>query len=266
MPFIQIDDQLNMFYEDQDFSPPWESSEVILMHHGNAKNSKFWFGWLPILSQHYRVIRVDARGFGLSSVPDPGFEWSLEQFAEDSKTLLEKLNVSKIHFIGETIGGSIGMVFAELFPQMTQSLTICTSPYNFAAVDTYKEYKQLVSSDGVRAWVEKTSGQRLPSSASAHNEWYVEQMSRTSKQVVVETLSYLATVDLTDRLANIQCPSLIMVGEDSAMNTNGRVDTLGQLIPDSRVIKIKGATGYVQHSEPELCAHEWLKFVRSLNS
>ncbi len=59
MPSIKIDEHLEMFYEDQDFSSPWEESEIILMHHGNAKNSQFWFGWLPTLTNRYRVIRVD---------------------------------------------------------------------------------------------------------------------------------------------------------------------------------------------------------------
>ncbi|MFL2645709.1 MAG: alpha/beta fold hydrolase [Dehalococcoidia bacterium] len=266
MPFLQIDEQLNMFYEDQDFSEPWNDSEVILMHHGNAKNSQFWYGWLPELSRNYRVIRVDGRGFGKSSIPSKNYGWSLEQFAQDSKTLLDLLNTPKVHFIGETIGGSIGMVFAEMFPEATKSLTVCTSPYNFSAVETYKEYHTLVGVEGVRAWVEKTSGQRLPGKSADHNQWYIDQMSNTSKQVVMETLSYLSTVDLTDRLMNILCPTLIMVGENSAMNTNGRVDSLAQLISDSKIIKVAGATGYVQHSEPEQCAQEWIQFARSLRS
>ena len=264
MPSIKIDEHLEMFYEDQDFSSPWEESEIILMHHGNAKNSQFWFGWLPTLTNRYRVIRVDGRGFGQSSIPPKGYKWSLEQFATDSKKLLDQLGIAQVHFIGETIGGSIGMVFAEQFPHMVKSLTVCTSPYNFAAVDTYKTYKDLVETEGVRAWVEQTSSQRLPGKSEDHNRWYIDQMANTSKQVVVETLEYLSTVDLTDRLHKIECPTLVLVGAESAMNTGGRVDSLSQLIPNCQISKVQGANGYVQHSEPKQCAKEWMRFVQSL--
>ena len=264
MPFLQIDEQLKMFYEDQDFSDPWEESETVLMHHGNAKNSQFWFGWLPTLTKKYRVIRVDGRGFGRSSIPPKGFDWSLEQFSKDSKILIDKLGIDKVHFVGETIGGSIGMVFAEMFPESCSSLTVCTSPYNFAAVKTYSEYRDLVELEGVRSWVERTSGNRLPGKSAEDNQWYIDQMAGTAQQVVIETLTYLSTVDLTDRLKNIECPTLIMVGENSAMNTDGRVGSLANLIPHAKLVELPGATGYVQHSEPEQCAQEWIEFASNL--
>ena len=264
MPYVDIDNELRMHYEDDDFSPPWEDSEVILMHHGNAKNSKFWYGWIPVLSSKYRVIRVDGRGFGQSTVPSEGYKWSLEQFANDSKNLLDELGISKVHFIGETIGGSIGLVFAHMFPDMTQSLTLCTSPYNFAAVKTYSEYRDLVLQKGVRTWVELTSSQRLPADRTKHNAWYIDQMSNTSKQVVVETLSYLSRVDLTPILPEIKTPTLILVGGQSLMNTDGRVRSLQQLLVNSVIKELEGASGYVQHSEPAMCAEAWLDFASEI--
>ena len=76
MPFAKIDDTLDMYYEDDCFSDPWRGEpETIVLHHGNSKNTKLWYAWVPLLARQYRVIRLDARGYGLSSVPPEGNDW-----------------------------------------------------------------------------------------------------------------------------------------------------------------------------------------------
>ena len=48
------------------------------------------------------------------------------------------------------------------------------------------------------------------------------------------------------------------------MNTDGRVGSLANLIPHAKLVELPGATGYVQHSEPEQCAQEWIEFASNL--
>lgn len=90
-----------MHYEDDDFTDPWRGAETVILHHGQAKNGRLWYAWVPLLAREYRVIRLDARGFGESSVPTPGYRWSLEGFAEDVLHLMDHLNIERAHFVGE---------------------------------------------------------------------------------------------------------------------------------------------------------------------
>jgi pimeloyl-ACP methyl ester carboxylesterase len=93
-----------------------------------AKNHKLWYAWVPILAQHYRVVRFDMRGMGQSSVPEPGYPWSLENCAKDLLGLLDQLDLHRVHLIGETVGGFIAMRFATLHQDRLLSLAVCTSP------------------------------------------------------------------------------------------------------------------------------------------
>ncbi len=267
MPFAKIDDTLDMFYEDDDFTDPWRKPETVVLHHGNSKNTKLWYAWVPLLSRQYRVIRLDARGFGRSSVPPEGYDWSLSNFGTDLLKLLDMLELDKVHLIGETVGGTISLQFAYEHPERLHTLTTCTSPYKFVGIDTYKDFYQLVSQEGVGAWAQKTGGRRLEPGKSdpAHHEWYVEQMSQTSQRVVLETLAYLATQDLTGILSEIKTPTLVLVSEQNAKDNPERTTVFAEKLGNGRLAAISGTSGYVQHSAPEQCVLAWRQFLGEIN-
>ena len=118
---------------------------------------------------------------------------------------------------------------------------------------------------GVEAWVRQTADRRLEPGASdpRHHEWYIRQMIQTAQHVVLETLAYLATVDLTPMLPKITTPALVLVGERSALNTPDRAQGLAALLPRGTLVQVPGASGYVQHSAPAQCVAIWRDFVRS---
>ena len=64
MPTAKLDETLEMYYEDDDYTDPWRAPETVVLHHGNAKSSRLWYAWVPLLARQYRVVRLDARGFG----------------------------------------------------------------------------------------------------------------------------------------------------------------------------------------------------------
>jgi pimeloyl-ACP methyl ester carboxylesterase len=183
MPVARLPGNLEMYYEDDDYTDPWRTPETVVLHHGNAKNSQLWYAWVPLLARQYRVIRLDARGFGKSTVPPKGYDWSLSGFGTDLSNLLDHLGIDQVHLIGETIGGTIALQFAYEHPERLHTVTACTSPYKFVGASTYLENRDLVLKEGVERWVRQTADRRLEPGHSdpAHHEWYAQQMINTSE-------------------------------------------------------------------------------------
>ena len=110
---ITVDTGAQLFVQTVGSGPP-----VVLIH-GNFVSSRMWAPQLPALAQHYTVIAYDARGFGRSPVLG-----GRRTAAEDLDALLRALGHESAHIVGSSMGGSIGLEFALLYPERVRSLVI----------------------------------------------------------------------------------------------------------------------------------------------
>ena len=181
---LRLDDGTELFYTVDDFTDPWTEPETVLMHHGMAKNHRMWFGWVPTIARHYRVIRFDMRGMGQSDVPEEGYYWSLDNFTNDLEEVADKLGLERFHLIGETVGGSISMNYSTRREERLRSLTVCTSPTSFDS--HHQESADLIEREGIEAWVDDSIGRRLDPDLvpPEYIRWYADQMKATPARVV----------------------------------------------------------------------------------
>jgi pimeloyl-ACP methyl ester carboxylesterase len=261
---VKLNDGTELFYTIDDFTDPWTQPETVVMHHGMAKNHKLWYGWVPIVARHYRVVRFDMRGMGQSSVPEPEYPWSVDNFAQDLLELVDKLGLEQFHLIGETVGGSISMRFATLHQERLLSLTACTSPTSFNDPH-HGESADLIEREGVAAWVESTIGRRLDPQIvdPAYTRWYAKQMAATPAQVV-SGFQRNAAGDLRPLLKEVKTPTLIIAAANLREEVLGDFREASGLFPNGRRVVFPGVYGFVQHILPVPCARVWLDFAQSL--
>src|ERR1700726_2303401 len=88
---------------------------------------------VPALAGRYRVVRRDLRGHGQSSDPGRDHQWSIDELIEDIRSFLDALGLDRVHYVGESIGGILGLVFATKWPERLKSLTVCSSPTSIRA-------------------------------------------------------------------------------------------------------------------------------------
>ena len=260
---LQLNDGTELFYMVDDFTDPWEESETVVMHHGMAKNHRMWFGWVPTVARHFRVIRFDMRGMGQSDVPAAGYPWTLNNFTNDLEEVVDKLGLERFHLIGETVGGSISMNYSTRHQQRLLSLTVCTSPTSFDS--HHQESADLIAREGISAWVDESIGRRLDPDMvpPAYIKWYADQMKATPAEVVHGFQSN-AGGDLGPLLKDVQTPVLVLAASSLREEVLGDFRGAADLFPNGQRVVFPGVTGFVQHVLPTACARVWLDWVRNL--
>ena len=115
-----------------DFTEPWgdQPAPVVVLHPGLAGNGRLYRQWVPVLADRYRVLRPDARGQGMSALPD-GYEWSIDEFVSDVLAVLDHYGIERAHWVGASGGGIIGQHAAASAPDRLASLTLLATTPRF---------------------------------------------------------------------------------------------------------------------------------------
>src|SRR5258708_7418518 len=101
-----------------------ETAPVVCMTHSLASDGGMWAEQVPaLLSGGFRVLRIDMRGHGGSDPVDGPY--TMSQLAADVAAVLDALELSKVHYIGLSIGGMIGQAFALEHGQLLLSAMWC---------------------------------------------------------------------------------------------------------------------------------------------
>src|SRR5258708_6557911 len=125
VPTIERTSEPTLNYELDDFTDPWKKAPVLLLQHGFARSSRFWYSWVPYLSRFFRVVRPDLRGLGKSSASfDFNKGINLEHYLRDINAVIDHLGVDSVHYCGESLGGILGMAFAAEYPARVKTLSL----------------------------------------------------------------------------------------------------------------------------------------------
>ncbi|MGK6341690.1 alpha/beta fold hydrolase [Chryseobacterium sp. DT-3] len=141
--FIDLKSQnnnLKMAY--MDVQPQRPNGKTIMLLHGKNFNGAYWEKTAKDLSDKgFRVIIPDQIGFGKSSKPQ-NYQFSFSQLAENTKAILDKLEIDKTIVLGHSMGGMVAVRFALLYPEKIQKL-ILENPIGLEDYKTFAAYQTI---------------------------------------------------------------------------------------------------------------------------
>jgi 3-oxoadipate enol-lactonase len=84
-----------------------ENKEGLMLSNPMGTNLHFWDPQIPVLAEHFRVVRYDSRGHG-GSVANQG-PYSVEGLGRDALAIMDALGIEKIHWLGLSMGSVVGL-------------------------------------------------------------------------------------------------------------------------------------------------------------
>ena len=167
MPRIALPEGVSIHCAVDDFLWPWDRSTPVLMMHGFARNATFWNRWMPAIGETHRVYRPDLLGCGLSDQPPKGYRYTPDKISAQILAVLEALSLPRVHWVGESSGGIIGLLLAATYPDRIASLVLCNTPSRIPdqikrtyALD-HASASDAMRTYGVGEWCRRTLGYRL---------------------------------------------------------------------------------------------------------
>ncbi len=95
---------------------------TVVLLNGLAMHTGAWHGFLADLRPEFDVLLYDYLGQGRSSCPDQPY--SIPDFCHHLSTILDHLGIGRVHLMGISYGGFIGLDFGRLYQDRLRTLTL----------------------------------------------------------------------------------------------------------------------------------------------
>jgi 3-oxoadipate enol-lactonase len=231
--------------------------EALVLIMGLGCSSDMWFRIAPSMAQRHRVILIDNRGTGRSTVGG-ALVHRVDAMAGDVAAVMDAAGERSAHICGFSMGGMIAQEFALEFPERTLSLmllgTHCGTVHSVKAGD--KVLRLLFSKDSAtpddslalmrpHVYAAATPAERIAEDHAIRLDYYP-----TLRGYQAQLYGLMAWSGYS-RISSIEARTLVLHGlEDELIPpANGRM--LAERIPGAHLEELKNASHWLKTDQTE---------------
>lgn len=262
--FIFIEDAL-IHYRDEG------EGEPLVLLHGSFASLHTFDAWVERLSKHYRVLRFDMPGFGLSDLEESA-QLTIPTYVHYLRRFLNLMGIDRCFLAGSSLGGWIAWEFAVADPQRVRKLVLMDAA-GYLSLDNVPLPFQMARAPFISGMMKYSIQRPLV-------ERFVSQVYSDQRKITPELIdryyelfakrgnpeAFLSFAkgrfrDNTPHLRNLQVPTLIIWGEDDRWLSVQNAYRFHEDIPYSELI-IYQHVGHIPMEEvPETTARDLRIFL-----
>jgi pimeloyl-ACP methyl ester carboxylesterase len=239
----------------------------VVLIHGLGLNFNMWQWQVDDLASRYRVIRYDLPGHGQTPPPSDGF--TMQVMMDQLVELLDEADVESCALAGFSLGGLIAQWFALNHGDRLDSLAILHAAHNRtdamrAAImqrvrQAEKEGPAATVNDALARWFSESFAKSRPDVLAQVKEW----VTANDPEVYPGAYRLLADGDagIEEDIRHIQCPTLVMTGEEDYGNSPQMAEAMAALIPNAECVVLPGLRHMAMAEDPALVNAQLLSFL-----
>ncbi len=264
---IELSNGVRLFYQDTG-----GNGTPLICIHGIWASSKFFCKQLEGLGEDIRVIALDLRGHGRSSMTMSG--QTVPNYAKDVKLFIDALGIENYIAVGWSMGCFVWWDFFQQFGAHSMGGLVVSdqAPSDYRS----EEYPiGLISHEKLRNWVFRAQTERnalikelLPTMFANELDpddilWMHEEMTRAPDVIAALALFDQSTRDYRDTLKDFPVPTLVCSGELSQQPLAG-AELIVELVKDGRLEIFEGCGHALHFENSEKFNRLVVEFARSL--
>jgi 3-oxoadipate enol-lactonase len=215
---------------------------AVILVHGWTLDLEQWESQAAALATEFRVVRLDRRGFGLSS--------GLPSIAGDGADLLalcNHLGLDSAALVGMSQGARVVLQFAKSHPRKTSCLILDGPPHLGAGGShdiPYKHYRELAQTQGLsafrREWSEHALA-RLRTSAPETHALLARMIASYPGRDLTDTAGHADAMPLDQGFESVDRPTLVINGEFDLDSRKRFAAQLASQLPRAECVEIPDA-------------------------
>lgn len=237
-----------------------ENSTTLVLLHSLGTDLHLWDSQMQRLVERYRIVRLDIRGHGLSSVDSLPF--SVSDLADDVVAALDHLQIKEFYVAGVSIGGTIAQWIGFKLPKRVLGMIIIdTALVNAAPPSLWRARAEDVFQHGVEhleigiinSWV--TS--KFTDSPEA--DGLKQMLRRTTVEAFAGCSLAIADTDLTD----MNIPSIravVIRGAEDKLTPQDYAERLAKKW-NAKLHIIPKAAHLPNFEQPDMLTDEIISFI-----
>jgi len=227
------------FYDDIGKGP------AILMSHGTLMDRTMFAPQVAELSDAYRCVAFDSR----ARTERWRGPYSLDDMVEDCRQLMDDLGIKKCVLVGMSLGGFMSFRFGLRYPERLDGLVFVSTQAK-SDPDEYERFggwfdklrRETSVTKEFADWCTDVcfgrTTKRLYPAIATH--WRDRWMTLSGEAVYWESQTWLRRENLSQKIAAIATPTLIVHGDEDVPIPLDRVGPMLDVMPDAKLVVAPG--------------------------
>lgn len=245
MPEIAVNGT-RLYYED---TGPGSTGQTIVFSHGLLWDTELFAPQLAHFKGRYRVIAYDHRGQGRSA-DDPSRCIDMETLYQDAVALIEALGIGPVHFAGLSMGGFVAMRLGARRPDLVRSLLLLETSADPEPAENVPKYRKLnfiarwlglsLVADKVMPIMFSQDFLTDPARAAERAHWR-RKLVGNRRSIWRAVNGVIERNGVYEELGRIECPVLVLVGEQDVATVPAKSDRIHAAIAHSKLVRVAKA-------------------------